>query len=211
MSDADRPGVPGTDGSSNGAGNPPVDPRPKPKYGEYAPEGWTWTPPEPARPATPPTPAPGSWPAPAVPHAGPVAPGASESADPGKPARPRDLPVTIVLLILGLFGVAFAAGTILVLPESMAMLHAQYGLAAYEPGDDIGTVTTIGAILQVLLYVAVVISSVLRIRAGRGSWWLPIVGAVVSTLILFIVVSQVTAGDAALIEFFENGVPAPTP
>ncbi|PIJ11573.1 hypothetical protein BMH32_07125, partial [Leucobacter sp. OLJS4] len=31
----------------------PADPRPRPAYGEYAPEGWSWTPPQEASAADP--------------------------------------------------------------------------------------------------------------------------------------------------------------
>lgn len=71
----------------------PADPRPRPAYGEYAPEGWSWTPPQEAgsAPAAAPATAPQSAPGP-VPTASPVTGPSDVSGEAEVPTRLPGVP-----------------------------------------------------------------------------------------------------------------------
>lgn len=97
---AAEPGAPAPETASAPASESqqaaPVDPRPRPAYGEYAPEGWSWTPPEeqgsavPATPATAPA-APPSVTPPVVPVSGQAGPQAEAEVPTRLPGVPHNL------------------------------------------------------------------------------------------------------------------------
>ena len=178
----------------------PRDERPRPRYGEYAPEGWTWTPPAdghvPAH-ATPVAPA-----APAAPQQGFLS-DASLSAASGRLARserPADRAVTILLLVIGVLGAWLSVGVLQALPQSMQLLHTQEGIDAYTPGPEIPGLILAGSIVQVVLWVVTAIGSIALIRARRPSFWLPLVGGGAAAIALFVFILVAITGDPVLLD-----------
>ena len=178
----------------------PRDERPRPRYGEYAPEGWTWTPPADGHvpaPATPVAPA-----APAAPPRGFLS-DASLSAASGRlarPDRPADRVVTILLLVIGVLGAWLSVGVLQALPQSMQLLHTQEGIEAYTPGPEIPGLILAGSIVQVVLWVVTAIGSIALIRARRPSFWLPLVGGGVAAIALFVFILVAITGDPVLLD-----------
>jgi lysylphosphatidylglycerol synthetase-like protein (DUF2156 family) len=188
------------------------DERPRPQYGEYAPPGWSWQPPEHVD---------GSVPAAAEkPSADAAAAGTSASreaptAGPAQPARPGlaapartrtwDRPVTLTLLILGILGVMFTIAMLQQLPAAMEMLHAQEGLPAYEPDPSVEATVAIGSVVQALLWILTAGVSVVLTVKGRTAFWIPLVGAAVSFITFFVVISIVVATDPVLLEHIGTG------
>ena len=173
----------------------PRDERPRPQYGEYAPEGWTWQPP-PGETTSDPAP---QMATPAPPRAE-RAPSAASVDRSMRPERPADRAVTILLLVVGVLGVWLSIGVLQALPDSMQLLHTQEGIDPYTPGPEIPGLILIGSIVQVVIWVVAAVGSIALIRARRPSFWLPLAGGVLAAIALFVCTAIALSGDPALIE-----------
>ncbi|TFD88065.1 hypothetical protein E3T61_13220 [Cryobacterium lactosi] len=181
---------------------PPVDYRPQPRYGELAPEGWTWTPPQdehaPADSAVV-TPEPVQAPVPP----GRFGPGAAPGSVPGS-APTWDRPVTLSLLILGVLGAFFTISILGSMPEALQMLYTQASLGDYTAADSVGSIITAGSIALGVLWLATATVSVMLVLRGRRAFYVPIVGGVVAFVLLVAVTAVVLAGDPALLDYFSR-------
>ncbi|TFC51001.1 MULTISPECIES: DUF6264 family protein [unclassified Cryobacterium] len=183
---------------------PPVDYRPQPRYGELAPEGWTWTPPQdepvPAASAaasttvTPARATRGSAERPAS-----AAPGSVPGTAPA-----WDRPLTISLLVFGLLGAYFTISILGSLPQALAMLYSQAELGEYTVTDSVTAIITGGSIGQAVVWVAAAVSSILLLLRGRRAFYVPIIGGVVAFVLLVAAVAVVLAGDPALLEYLSQ-------
>ncbi|MFE6256142.1 DUF6264 family protein [Agromyces sp. NPDC057865] len=180
----------------------PVDPRPRPRYGEYAPEGWSWQPPREAASAeSPPS-------APATPAAAPTP---ATIAGTGAHAHPLDRGWTIALLAFGVLGVIYNVLSLLTMPDA-ALSSAQLtaGLlgteppTSFTPGPIVPVAIGIGAILQVTLWIGALLWSRARMRAGRLAWWVPVVAGVVAFAVVMVVGLIVFASDPTFFEFMRR-------
>ncbi len=208
MSDQWAARMPG-DAPDGGEARPaaPRDERPRPQYGEYAPEGWTWQPPAGEHTSDPapqlPTP-----PAPAATRAA-KASGSPSPAD-SRPPRPVDRFFTIMLLVVGVFGVWSAIGTLQSLPELLPdairqaaeMLGTGGTALEYTPGPEVPGLLLAGSIAQVVLWLLTAWWSITRLRARRLAFWVPLVGGVLSFIALYAVIFIVITSDPALVDAF---------
>jgi hypothetical protein len=177
----------------------PRDARPRPQYGEYAPDGWTWTPP-PGETTSDPAPQMATPPAPRAPHAPSAHAAAAAAVRDQRPARPADRAVTVVLLVIGVLGAWLSVGVLQALPQSMQVLHTQEGLDSYTPGPEIPGLILIGSIVQVVIWVVAAAGSIALIRARRPSFWLPLSAGVLAAIALFVCTAIALSGDPALID-----------
>ncbi|GAA1834498.1 DUF6264 family protein [Agromyces salentinus] len=194
----------GAAGQDSPPPTPPIDERPRPRYGEYAPEGWTWQPPV----------APDAVPDAAADDAGTrtAAGGAPDAAAPyttgstvspvAPVARPTDRLWTIALLVFGAFGVFYNVLTLVQLPatalESAKLSSSMLGVegpSSFTPGPAVPTLIAIGVALQVALWIGALLWARARLRAGRLAWWIPILAGVVAFLVVSIVGLLVFASD----------------
>lgn len=111
-----------------------------------------------------------------------------------------DRRITIGLLIFGLFGLWMAISTLSSIPEALQLLHSQQGLADYVASEADMRTILIGNVLQGVLWVATAIWAVLRMQHARRAFWVPLLGGVLSVILLFIVVSTVAANDPLLMQ-----------
>ncbi|AMB59048.1 DUF6264 family protein [Microterricola viridarii] len=180
--------------------------RPRPRYGELAPEGWSWQPPAPPEQAeaepTPAAPAVPVAPRNPVPPAPPAPLGSPAFGAPGQaaPSLRADRRLTITLLVVGLFGLWVAISTLNSIPEAMQILHSQQGLADYVASEADMRSILIGNVLQGILWVATAAWAVLRMQHGKRSFWVPLIGGAASVILLFAVVSMVAANDPLLMQ-----------
>ncbi|WP_336645990.1 DUF6264 family protein [Microbacterium sp. USHLN186] len=163
----------------------------RPQYGEYAtPEeqrARRGLPPEDAADAA-------SVPTPTAPTpATPVGPPTTEA-----PARPVGRLITFLLLGFGLFNVLSSIPQFLnmsdTLSGSMKMLGLDGEFTSYAAARTWGTVAVV---ILVVGYAATVWLSFRRLRAGRSSWWVPLVGFVVTMLLVSVCISIVMFSDPA--------------
>jgi hypothetical protein len=188
-----------------------TDERPKPKYGELAPEGWVWQPPKPAEPDTPND---GAGPTGANPASGaPSAPVRSSvtvpvrPADPDtstrdavseRPALPGDLTVTVLLLVVGVLITASWVPFLLDLAGGIQLYLTQQELGTYTAGDIARPVGVTGAVLQVALLAVAVFLSVRRIRARRRAFFIPLIAGAIGFVVTFTCTIIALASDATL-------------
>ena len=172
---------------------PPRDERPRPHYGEYAPEGGSWQPQaEPrtdAAASAPPPPAPPAPPAPQV------------AAARGNTV---DRMVTIALLVLGAFGAWNSATSLQQLPAAIQTVYTQQGVGTYSPQEWLPTLALVGTVFMLALYAAVLGWSIARLRAGRVAFWVPIVGGVVALVSMIVLTAIVFFTDPTFLSFVEQ-------
>jgi hypothetical protein len=182
------------------APTPPVDHRPQPRYGELAPEGWTWTPPQDAQaPAASAAVADTASPAPA-----PQRPAVKSGAAVPGSAPAWDRPVTMILLVLGLLGTFITIAVLVPLPEAMQMLYTQAGLGTYTPDSSVSSIITAGSIGQAVIWLATAVAAILLTLKNRRAFYVPLIGGVVSFVLLIAAITVVLAGDSALLDYFSR-------
>ena len=174
--------------------NRPEDTRPRPQFGELAPEGWSWTPPQndagiPAVPA-----APGS--ASSAPLVAPTA----DSAFRAPRAPGWDRPVTLGLLIFGLLATFFAISVLGALPDALQMLYTQQDLGTYTPDAAVAGLILAGRIVEVGIWLASAVVSTLLLTRGRRAFYVPLIGGFVSVIAIFVFISAVLTTDPTLLD-----------
>lgn len=143
----------------------------------------------------------------AVPESGgPVPrPTAPETTAPSRPGRPVDRFITIALLAYGLVNVVVTALSYLdfstAMNEVMNLLGIDGEFTNYAQGRLWGT---IAALVLAVGWSATAFLSTRRMRRGRLTWWLPIVGALVTTIIASICVAIPMMGDPAFVSFLTS-------
>jgi len=194
------------DAPEPGSPTPPADERPRPRYGEYAPPGWSWQPPEAAESSAPAEPA-RPEPAP-LPQRQPAS--ADASAPPTRRAPGWDRILTIGLLAFGAFGAWNSAASLQEIPRQMQLSYDLMGVGTFTPPEWLPTVVLVGTIVQLALYAVVLGLSVLRLRAGRLAFWIPLAGGAASFAVTLVLLSIVMLNDPTYVDFV-TGVTTPTP
>ena len=178
------------------------DERPRPKFGELAPEGWVWHPPKDAdrldtgHPA--PDAGPSGHPTPArSPEQELLAQAAGE-----RPVPSWNQPVTILLLIAGIVGMFLSIGTIAAAPASMQQLYANDGLGTYVPAASVSMIMLAGEIAMVGIWVVAAVLSIFRLTRRKLAFYIPIIGGVVAFIALFVCLTAIIASDPTLLGFY---------
>ncbi len=178
------------------------DERPRPKFGELAPEGWVWHPPKDADRLDTARPAP-----------------EARETHPSTPTRPseRDLlaqaagerpvptwnqPVTILLLIVGIVGMFLSIGTIAAVPDSMQLMYANQGLGTYKPAPIVSTIMLAGEVAMLGIWVISSVISIFRLTRRKLAFFVPIIGGLAAFIALFVCLSAIVASDPTLIHFY---------
>lgn len=187
------------------------DERPRPQYGEYAPEGWSWQPPgeADATGGTPPAPAPEPAPAPAV-HTAPPAGGAAE-ASARRTAPMWDRLISIALLVLGVFGAWDAARSMQQLGQQIQTTYTMLGIGDFTAPEWLATLSVAGIVTQLSLYAVVLGLTILRMRARRIAFWIPLAGGTLSVVITVAIMAVVVFSDPTYLDFVTSQMPSPTP
>jgi hypothetical protein len=120
------------------------------------------------------------------------------------PVSPWDRPVTLGLLILGIFGTFFAISIFTALPEAVQMLYTQQGLGTYEPAAPVAGILTGGIITQVIVWLATAAVSIFLLVRGRRAFYVPLIGGVASFVVIFVFMSIVLGSDPTLLDFYSR-------
>ncbi|WP_368499322.1 DUF6264 family protein [Herbiconiux sp. A18JL235] len=187
------------------------DERPKPKYGELAPEGWVWQPPQERQPESAP-PAP-----PAAPVGAPVGPNPSQPQQPQQwaapapgtevpgsapvPRRNGDRIATLVLLVIGAFWSVNTAFGMFSLPAALQQAMDILGIpGTYTAYDTANSAGVTGGVLTLLTFALTVLYSLRRLRANKLAFFIPLIGAVVAFVISLVVYTIAMTADPALMD-----------
>jgi hypothetical protein len=170
------------------------DERPRPAFGEYA------TPEEQRARIQRPDPA--FAPAPEPERTRGTVPATASPAATGVVRPPADRIVTIILLALGAVNVVTSAFSYVQLPTGIERTMEILGI----PGEftNVAAANTWGAIAAVVLvsgFLLTLVWALGRMRAGRLSWWIPLVGAVVTFALVSVCVAVPLAGDPAFTQY----------
>jgi hypothetical protein len=191
-----------------------TDERPKPRFGELAPEGWKWEPPADATPEEPtgaeartPAPVVSPWPVrPAARDSAPVpapapAPAAATFGPDGRPVNRADRIATIALLAIGLIWTANTISSLVSLPDVMNQVMEIWGIdSAYTGTATANTAGVAGAALTFLVFALTAVYSIRRVRQNKLAFFIPIIGAVVAGLISFTVVTIAIMADPVILD-----------
>ena len=165
----------------------PVDPRPKPRYGEYAP----------IQPTPPPT-------APVVPALSapePVVPGIEATQ---RPRRTWDIVLTTALLLVAVYDVVAGYASYADLGPALAEAYDQQGFGeftAYALALQAGGALTIARIVILAVVIPV---SLLLIARRRTSFWVPLAGGALAGIALMVCVFYVVLNDPVFAQFISE-------
>jgi len=223
VSDDERPPVPGGEEGRPRSGDEPAsgrDERPRPEYGEYA------TPEEQrARMGLPPahhgalhahTAASPAASAPSLAgHDGvagrePAPPRAQPSGSETRPARGWDRLLTWTLLAIGLLTLTASAGSYLNMAPAMQAAYQELGIGHFGAGAIARPAGIALIIVQTAVWVGTALLSQRSLRRGRISFWIPLLGAVMSYISLVVVLLIVVLNDPAFVAYISaSGRTAP--
>ncbi|MCK8466593.1 DUF6264 family protein [Microbacterium sp. KSW4-16] len=145
--------------------------------------------------------------APPTPSVAPTAAAASPAPGDGSTTRrrPVDRLVTIALLAYGLVNVIVTGLSYLDLPnvmnETMRILGIDGEFTNFAQGRTWGT---IGAIVLAVGWAITAALSIRRLRRGRLTWWLPIVGAIVTGIIVSMCIAVPMMSDPAFTAYLTS-------
>ncbi|WP_431867099.1 DUF6264 family protein [Microbacterium paraoxydans] len=132
------------------------------------------------------------------------APPASAAASPVRP-HPVDRFATIALLAYGLVNVVVTGLSYLdivpVMNQTMGMLGIEGEFTNYAAGRTWGT---IAAVVLAVGWCVTAALSIRRLRRGRLTWWLPLVGAVITLGIASFCLVVPMMGDPAFIAYLDQ-------
>lgn len=119
-----------------------------------------------------------------------------------------DRVVTIGLLAYGLINAVMSAIALADFPSvattSMQMMGIPGQFTNVEQGRLFGA---IAAVAIVVGWAVTAAFSWRRMRTGRITWWVPLVGAVVSYAVVYALLAPAILGDAAFIEYLRSSTP----
>lgn len=122
--------------------------------------------------------------------------------------KPRDRFATYILLVLGALHVASMLGSLI---DPVPTYNAVYEASGIEAQfQNLPAAATWGMIAVVTLiagYAITVRGALRRMRRGVASWWIPVVGMILTMIPISIMLAIPLAGDPAFLEF--STVPAP--
>ncbi|MCS0499355.1 DUF6264 family protein [Protaetiibacter mangrovi] len=214
------PPVPPAEGDPQSAAPATASGVPAPRFGEFAPVEQTATPAAPAAPVAPApapaVPAPAAAPAPAYPRAGyPQAgypqgyPGAAPAqpvyGQPGFGAAPAprrrrtwDVVLTIILLVLGLFGmlIGLAYGALFSSPEILDEGFRQQGYDGFS--GDVGVLPLVIIVSHVVLYLLAVGISIPLLVTKRIAFWVPLTIGVIAAILFWVLIFMILLTDPQL-------------
>ncbi len=160
------------------------DPRPEPKYGQYAPIVPAPLAPEPV--VLTPTPTPPPAPA---------------------PNRTRDIVFTTLLLLLGVYDVVTGFVGFASLGTALAQAYEVQGIPGFASkalADQVGIGINIG---KTALLVVTIVVSLVMIARHRRAFWIPLAAGVLAALGVIVCVLVVLLGDPALLAWAETQSP----
>ena len=179
--------------ASTPAETPPVDRRPRPQFGELAPEGWVWEPPvTDAVPAD--TPA-----EPVTSAAEASSTGASAAPPPAHSVPGWDRGLTLSLLIFGLLAALTTIAMFTGLTTTMQTVYTQQDLGTYTPAASLPALVVLGSTLAGLVWALTATAAIRLLVRARRAFYIPLIGGVLSTVVTIVVMMVILGTDPTLV------------
>ncbi len=164
-----------------------TDPRPRPQYGEYAPEGWV------------------------SPHYQPPAetppPVAEDVVVQPRKRRTWDTVLTFALLGLGLYSVLSGFVGFSRLPEIFDQMFTQLGIGEFTSDAAASLIGVLANITQTTIWIIAAVGAGIFLQRGKIAFWWPLAGGVLANLIVVIMVGVVMASDPAYAAYIAQMTP----
>lgn len=119
--------------------------------------------------------------------------------------------LTVALLVLGAFGAWDSARAMQQLGQQIQTTYTMLGIGDFTAPEWLSTLSVVGIVVQLSLFAAVLGLSILRLRARRIAFWIPLTGGAVSVVITVVLMAFVVFSDPTYLEFVQSQVPAPSP
>ncbi|CAN5587683.1 hypothetical protein BH10ACT7_BH10ACT7_15400 [soil metagenome] len=159
----------------------PVDPRPQPRYGQYAP----------------------------LPPAGYVPPAVNPEpiAPPVPVVRPRrtwDIVLTASLLLVGVYDVVAGFSQYLDLGPALVAAFEQQGFGEFTSFEIAAQAGIVLTVIRVVILIIVVLVSLRLISRGRRAFWVPLLGGVLAALALMVCIFVIVLGDPSFAQYVDG-------
>lgn len=115
--------------------------------------------------------------------------------------RPFDTFVATFLLSLNAFLVISSSSSWAELPATLRDTYTQLGYGEFTSIELASTMGTIIAVVQSLLLIGAAVVSIVRLRAKRSAWWVPLVFGIASVVVTLVLTAVVMMTDPALAAF----------
>ncbi|MFD5600288.1 DUF6264 family protein [Leucobacter sp. NPDC058333] len=116
-----------------------------------------------------------------APQSGQQAPLAAQQPTAPAARKPRmaDRVITIILLVMGVFGSLNFAGSMMSMPGSLSQVASALDLKDFSVPAWVATVGTVSAIAIFAIFAVSLIFSIQRMRAGKLAFWVPLTAGVI--------------------------------
>lgn len=194
-----------------------TDPRPRPKYGEYAPltpdasaqsTDAADSPHGPTVPAAPQYPAP---PAPPQTASAPLSPSQPSPADgthgavvPERKRRMWDVVLTAMLLLFGVADVINTFPTVANLGPTLREGLAAQGAGVFTSDDIAAEAGGVANIIRVIVLVLTIVFALMQIQRKRIAFWIPLVGATIAAIALFVAIFVAVLSDPGFMAYVDS-------
>lgn len=116
-------------------------------------------------------------------------------------ARRRDVIASVTLLSLGFVSTIYTVFSATELDGALRQLYVMYGGEGdYAPAANLPLAGAVLVTSHLVLFAAAVLLTASRVRAGKISFWVPLVAGLVAGIVFFTTVTIVIAIDPALVE-----------
>ncbi len=112
-----------------------------------------------------------------------------------RPAPAWDPPLTVALLVVGLYNATTSVAQVRDVASTLAQVYLQLDIGTYRPTDATQPIGWAIAIVEVLALVGAIWFSVLRLRSHRMSFWIPIAFGLASAAVTFGLWGALLLGD----------------
>ncbi|MFZ4842372.1 DUF6264 family protein [Mycetocola saprophilus] len=143
-----------------------------------------------------------------APAAGAAKRPAAALANDGLPVQaPADRFISLILLAFGAFSILTSVPALLNLREAFVEYFKELGISGDSLGQSINVSGWVMAAIMIAVWCLSAWWTMRRIRAGKSSWWIPLLGAVVALLVMSMVLAPVMANDPAFQEYVKKFQP----
>ncbi|RLP80845.1 hypothetical protein D9V34_01110 [Mycetocola lacteus] len=133
---------------------------------------------------------------------------AAGRANDGLPVQaPPDRFISLILLAFGAFSILTSVPALLNLREAFVEYFKELGISGDSLGQSINVSGWVMAAIMIAVWCLSAWWTMRRIRAGKSSWWIPLLGAVVALLVMSMILAPVMGNDPAFQEYVRRFQP----